>query len=193
MMIDIPHVRDIRPKLPNHSTKLLPRFRRIDRMCRAPGFFPEPAFLLEIDRRHEVLIISSRLAARIGHGEERHLVPARAQQLHQFEQINLGTAERKVIFVAKQDPHQGCSRSAVISALGIGLRTSPNSSCHGNCSEPARKPHAAPNRGFRHAPFRIDLFASTNGSHATAPQSHPPIPAGTEIQSSPLPLTLESP
>jgi hypothetical protein len=27
------------------------------------------------------------------------------QKLHQFEQVNLGTAERKVIFVAKQDSH----------------------------------------------------------------------------------------
>lgn len=106
VMIDVADMRNIGPKFGDHCAQAPPRRTGINGV----GGEVKPVqgssrCILEVDMGHEVPLVHGGGAAFIRHREKRGLVAVNTQKLHQFEQVNLGTAERKVIFVAKQDSH----------------------------------------------------------------------------------------
>src|SRR5947209_13660214 len=116
MMVDVAYMGDVWLKFFDHSTDSTPRIRRIDCVGGAAGLFQKRALPFESNVRYKILIVSSGLTARVSHGEQRHLVSTGPQKFHQFEQVDFGAAERVVIFVAEQNPHDECSQETGMSA-----------------------------------------------------------------------------
>ncbi len=108
MVIDVPNVRHIRPELPNHPSQFPPCLGRINCMGRLPGSDQWTGTrALEVNGLHEIAIIRRRFAPLVSHRKKRNFMPARAHQFHSLEEVNLGAAEGKVIFVAVQNSHAG--------------------------------------------------------------------------------------
>ena len=101
MMINIPHMGHIGPEILDHGSEPAPRFRRINRVACALCLSPKSALCLKVDARNRVLIVRSRLAARISHRKQGYGVTLLSQQIHQFKQVNFSAAEGMVIFVAE--------------------------------------------------------------------------------------------
>jgi hypothetical protein len=55
---------------------------------------------LEVSMGYEMAIVWSGFATRVSHAEQRHFMTLRPHQLHGLEQVDFGTAEGEVIFVA---------------------------------------------------------------------------------------------
>src|SRR4029077_12833229 len=130
-------MRDVGPELGDHRPDPPPCVPRIDGMTRAARLLPETTLTFEFNVRDEMSIVRSRLAPRVGHGEQGHVVTLRAQQVHQFEEVNLGAAERIVIFVAEENSHYECSQGAGRSAVEISRRMTSDFSSGRSCGEPA--------------------------------------------------------
>jgi len=108
MVVDVADVRDIGMEVANHGTQPMPCPPRIDGVCGQVGTFENAlGFTLEVDVGGEVLLVSRRLSACAGHGKKGRRVSMLEHQLHEIEQVHLGAAEAKVIFVAIQDSHEG--------------------------------------------------------------------------------------
>src|SRR6266496_1761381 len=126
MMVDVTDMRHIWPEIANHVSHPATRLCGIDCVRRLPGLCPQSRLGLEIDGWDEIPIVRGRLAMRIGHREQRYLVPPRAHQFHEFKQVNLGSTEWIVIFVAIQDSHRESPRSAVECGAGIDRKMNPD-------------------------------------------------------------------
>ena len=111
MVVDVAHVRHIRPEHFDHFPDSPPRLDGIDGMPRSSRLLPQAAILLEVDVGHKIAVVRGRFSARIRHGEQRYFVPLRFHQLHQFEQVHLGSTEPVVVFVAVKNPHDECFRA----------------------------------------------------------------------------------
>jgi len=61
--------------------------------------------VFEIDMGDEVTVVVSSRAALVRHRKQCYFVALRAHEFHKFKQVDFGSAERKVIFVAVQDFH----------------------------------------------------------------------------------------
>ena len=61
--------------------------------CKFGTRHPSLGRAFEIDVWHEVLVVGCGRATRIGHGKERDFVALSSHQVHELEQVNLGTAE----------------------------------------------------------------------------------------------------
>ena len=109
MVINVANMRDVRPKLGDHTSQSPPRIVRIDGMGREtkPSQHPD-IFIFKVDRWNEVLVIDGRLAARVRHRKQRYLMSPSSHHIHEVEEIDFGPAEGKVIFVAVQDSHKIC-------------------------------------------------------------------------------------
>src|SRR5579883_1220130 len=80
------------------------RGARVDRCGRQPDTLcPSLVGPLEIDVRGLVQAAAVRASPNILHGEQGHFMTLLAQPVHQLEQVDLGSAEGKAIFVAEQD------------------------------------------------------------------------------------------
>ena len=109
VVINIPHVRHIRPEIRDHPPYPPPRLAGVNRTPGQPHLLEPPTALLEVDVGHEMAIVWRGTALRICHGKQCHFMPPGSQQFHGFEQVNLGATKGIVIFVAKQDSHEGRS------------------------------------------------------------------------------------
>src|SRR6266851_6656274 len=109
MVVDVSYVCHIWPELFDHGPNAPASIARVDCVSRQLRLMPRSVLVFEVDMWNKMVIEGRGLASRIGHGKKRHLVAMGAHQFHQFEQVNLGAAESKVIFVAIQDPHHETS------------------------------------------------------------------------------------
>ena len=105
MVIDVPHMRDVRPEGFDHVTHFSAVRRGVDCTPGNPYFRDESGRRLEIFNGREMLVKSRRAPSGVGHGKQRDLVAAFAHPIHRVEQIRLGAAEPEVIFVAVKDSH----------------------------------------------------------------------------------------
>ena len=109
MVINVADMGYIGLEFGDHGTNPAPCLARINRLPRQPDFTKPSARFLEVDMRHEMAIIWGGLPSRVGHGKQRRLMTFGAQKSHGLEQVDLGSAEGKVVFVAKQDLHREVS------------------------------------------------------------------------------------
>src|SRR6267154_3677682 len=109
MVIDVADMGYVGLEFGDHRPNPSPGFARINRLCRKHPFMEPSTRLLEVDVWHEVTIVGSGQPSGVGHGKQRCLMTFGAQKLHGLEQVDLGSAEGIVIFVAKQNLHGNSS------------------------------------------------------------------------------------
>src|SRR3954468_20175770 len=127
MMIDTSNVRHIGPKLFDHPPDSTAGLRGINCMCRPTDFLLPVQLPLELHVWHEVLIVRYGLPPSILHRKQSHFMAVRSHQLHQFKQIDLGSAEPVVIFVAVQNSHWDDPSLAESPAAGTPRQMTPGS------------------------------------------------------------------
>lgn len=69
MVINIPHMGDIRAKILNHLPNFASCLRGINRMRRQPSLVQQSGHRLEIDVRYEMAVVIGWLATIVCHGK----------------------------------------------------------------------------------------------------------------------------
>jgi hypothetical protein len=106
MVIDVAYMRHIGTKLTQQVRQLCARTSRINRVrCKSHTTQRAVPLIFEVHMRRKELVKIRRLVACVPHRKHCGGVAGVAQHLRKIEQVRLGSAESKVIFVAEQDIH----------------------------------------------------------------------------------------
>ena len=107
VMIDVAHMRDVGTESGDDLPQPSASVNGIDNVSREFGAcYPSMGRPLEIDVRHEVLVVGGGLATRIRHRKERDFVALSSHQLHELKHVNLSTTKRKIVFIAIENSHR---------------------------------------------------------------------------------------